>query len=411
MKNSYKYKLDSSSKKYECPNCNKKTFVLYIDTDTNEKIHKTVGKCDRADKCNFHYTPKQFFADNGINNKNTYNVPKIVQSTTKQVLISYIAPDTLKNSLNCYENNNLIKYLHKTLNNNDEAVKNVIKKYFVGSKNNDTIFWQVDTLGQVRTGKIMKYDCNGKRQKNTVNSILWVHNKIENFNLSQCFFGEHLLNAEANKTVCIVESEKTALIASVLIPKYVWLACGGSDGLNTDKCKILIGRKIVLFPDCNMFDKWNKKAVELRNTHGIEIYVSDMLEKHTNENQHFEGYDLADCLLDYVNQSKPTNEVLREFTGIYGKPKPFYEKQPENENYNNTFSGLVSVLFDKEFDLINNKLDVKLTTYIPPISLNNGLRKICYLPNGIKILWNCTKEQAQSGIEFNHKIHTDYILV
>jgi hypothetical protein len=46
--------------------------------------------------------------------------------------------------------------------------------------------------------------------------ISWVHSvlKLPNYNLSQCFFGEHLL-IDTTKTVAIVESEKTAVIASV----------------------------------------------------------------------------------------------------------------------------------------------------------------------------------------------------
>ena len=43
----FKYSLDKSSKKHICPNCNKKTFVLYIDTVTGEYLPTDFGRCDR----------------------------------------------------------------------------------------------------------------------------------------------------------------------------------------------------------------------------------------------------------------------------------------------------------------------------------------------------------------------------
>ena len=54
--------------RFRCPNCqhNSKTFVRYIDTETNQHIHDNVGRCNREDKCGYHFTPKQYFQKNGI---------------------------------------------------------------------------------------------------------------------------------------------------------------------------------------------------------------------------------------------------------------------------------------------------------------------------------------------------------
>ena len=71
--------------------------------------------------------------------------------------------------------------------------------------------------------------------------INWVHSVMkyagqlpENWELTQCLFGEHLLSAidEKQKTVALVESEKTAIIASCIMPKYIWLATGGKSQFN-----------------------------------------------------------------------------------------------------------------------------------------------------------------------------------
>ena len=53
----FKYLLDKSSKKHICPSCNKRTFVLYIDTITGEYLPTDFGRCDREQNCNYHKAP------------------------------------------------------------------------------------------------------------------------------------------------------------------------------------------------------------------------------------------------------------------------------------------------------------------------------------------------------------------
>ena len=35
-----------------------------IDTDNNKYLSERVGKCNRLDKCGYHYTPREYFTDN-----------------------------------------------------------------------------------------------------------------------------------------------------------------------------------------------------------------------------------------------------------------------------------------------------------------------------------------------------------
>ena len=69
MNNNYRYQLEryrGRSTRHTCPQCHRKgSFTRYIDThNNNEYISDNVSKCNRLDKCGYHYTPKQYFTDN-----------------------------------------------------------------------------------------------------------------------------------------------------------------------------------------------------------------------------------------------------------------------------------------------------------------------------------------------------------
>jgi hypothetical protein len=116
-------------------------------------------------------------------------------------------------------------------------------------------------------------------------------------------FGEHLL-IDKCKPVAIVESEKTAIISSIYLPQFIWLAFGGI-GFNIDKCSILKGRTVTLFPDLSKpkegqltaFEKWSNKAKEL--SHLAIFTVSDLLERKATEAERKQGLDLADLLIKF----------------------------------------------------------------------------------------------------------------
>ncbi len=69
----------------------------------------------------------------------------------------------------------------------------------------------------------------GKRIKEPYNHVTWVHSVLHkgDYNLKQCFFGEHLLSEDKSRPVALVESEKTALVASYYLPQFLWIASGG----------------------------------------------------------------------------------------------------------------------------------------------------------------------------------------
>ncbi len=181
----------------------------------------------------------------------------------------------------------------------DEVFK-ATQNYFITGTNhfwsNSTAFWQIDNKEKIHACKIMQYDRHtGKRIKKPYNHINWLHNAVKepDFNLCQCLFGLHRVNEDYQKTIAIVESEKTAIIMSLFIPDYIWIATGSKQNLKFELLKPIKKRNIVLFPDKGEYINWLNKATEI-NAIGFKIAVSKLIEQIDFEN----GFDLADYYLD-----------------------------------------------------------------------------------------------------------------
>jgi hypothetical protein len=222
----------------------------------------------------------------------------IVVKGTKQM--SLIPIEVFKASLNCYSDNHFVTYLINQFG--LEVTNHLIGKYFIGTSklwDGATVFWQIDATGKVRTGKIMLYDpITGHRVKEPFNHINWAHKALKQFDfaLNQCLFGEHLLRDKI-KPVALVESEKTAIIASVYLPEFIWLAVGGKQNLNLNTLQALKGRNVVLFPDLNAFEKWAAFAKE--HSSFANFVVSDLLDQKASDLEREQGLDLADFLIKF----------------------------------------------------------------------------------------------------------------
>jgi hypothetical protein len=136
----------------------------------------------------------------------------------------------------------------------------------------------------------------------------------EDFSLQQCFFGEHLLTLYPDKSVAIVESEKSALIASALIPNMIWLAAGNINGLSVEKCKVLKNRNVFLYPDLGAFEKWSLKAEELQEQYNCKITVSKLLEDEATDTDRTNGLDIADYIITELTTKKTTPKIQNSFS-------------------------------------------------------------------------------------------------
>ncbi len=118
----------------------------------------------------------------------------------------------------------------------------------------------------------------------------------KDWELTQCLFGEHLLQQEGNarKVVGLVESEKTAIVCAIVFPEYLWLATGGKHGLSADRLRVLEGRTLMMFPDIDAFDEWQQRAKELTF---CKAHVSDVLQRLTTDEDKAKKIDIADVIL------------------------------------------------------------------------------------------------------------------
>lgn len=323
----YKYSLDKSSKKFRCPQCGHKSLVRYMDTDKNY-LPDHVGRCDRENRCAYHCPPKQYFAE--VNpQQNTYTGTTQEEDTREPdfIPLQYVTP-----TLTGVEHTSFVQYI-STLFNPLVALKTA-EAYCIGRSKlaggRACIFWQADERGFVRSGKIVAYNATtGKRikeaealQHNTglrnhggqYMPCLSVQPAVKklmgnsNLNLQQIFFGQHLLSPHFGlKAVNVVESEKTAVICSILMPHYTWLATGGANGCKWRQRSVysaLAGRKVTFYPDYGYYNhakkitcytEWCNRVNTIRRSIPGQFTVSNMVE-HRLRHQPRNDQDLADIL-------------------------------------------------------------------------------------------------------------------
>jgi len=235
-----------------------------------------------------------------------------VMNNQKSLSESFIPSIKMERSLDNYNRNTFVQFLFKSFG--KEITVRLIKQYFIGTPDDDyfsTVFWQIDLFGNIRTGKSIRYEIlyneetfsgiNCKMNKDTFPYFEWILTpyKRNGFSLKQCFFGEHLLY-DTTKPIAIVEGEKTAVIASIYLPQYIWLANGGTDYLTVNKCSVLHGRTVVLFPRISNYDDWNEKKKELsRSMPGISFNISESLKKEATYEMREDDYDIADYLIRF----------------------------------------------------------------------------------------------------------------
>lgn len=137
-----------------------------------------------------------------------------------------------------------------------------------------TLFHYINSRGQHQTTKGIAYDAAGKRIKTSdarfgVRMLSGYVPLTSKDGHRPCLFGEqwtqagqimidHRNPAQPRKwayddrtPVVLVESEKTAVVASYMMPNLIWIATGGTSSMTKDKAAALRERVVLIMFDCD----------------------------------------------------------------------------------------------------------------------------------------------------------------
>ncbi len=336
------YKAGGANR-YVCPQCGRKRcFTRYVDVETGEYVADECGKCNHTASCGYHYPPRKYFKDHPKKWKDRNDAELIhgqpvlglshrgkqrsqvrfmdlqERHQTEFFDMSWVVKSMLRTST-------FRRWLEHLFLKNDNAslsanaidekqggmaasatsgnLQRVLADYYVGGTLKNVViggidygpavvFWLIDEQGRVHDAKLMAYKSDGHRVGNWGNSMRSIcersHVGPQLAETEKVLFGLHLLPHYPDKTVCIVESEKTAIICACHYPQFVWLATGGCGNLQKSKLVPLQGRKIMVYPDSGEYDKWK----DCMAGSGIANYeVLDFME------QYEPNTDIADILL------------------------------------------------------------------------------------------------------------------
>ena len=203
----------------------------------------------------------------------------------------------------------------------ESQLRHAASRYRLGaSKDGGVIFWEIDDQQQVHTGKIMYYQPDCHRDKN--HNPTWVHSLLKdklpaNYNLQHCLFGLNLLTSDFShqpSAVCIVESEKTAVIMSILRPEGTWMSCGGLQMFKPELLAPLVNHKVVVFPDTDetgeAYKQWLDILQQAAKTYPFRypLRISRLLEDHATPEQKARKIDIVDYLF-HTDLTDPTDSI------------------------------------------------------------------------------------------------------
>ncbi|MBV5313246.1 MAG: hypothetical protein JZU47_08120 [Prolixibacteraceae bacterium] len=361
----YKYSL-YNKQKFTCPECGQvNKFQRYVDNTTGNLIDSKYGRCDREDSCQYWVQPEIEF----INESESKFKDKVYDLYISDSLNSEVYINTfhkLKNTIGAYSKSNLIHNtfidgLKKRFEIN--LVRKAYNDYKLGMCFNGSTIFPYFFNGDLKTGKVIKYNEDLHRSKlvnpnwlHSIESFTNFNNEYQNndkiynilfpieteeyndfikfrdsysidsecdkFNYTIPIFGWDLLNIpeNRNKTICLVEAEKTAIICSIVFPEFVWLASGGKSFLQAYKFTYHSNRDWLIFPDLSIEDKtemyWRESIKKIKTKYSmIETFINYMPYGNNSFNisAKEKGLDIADYILEYPNYIDYMKSILKPY--------------------------------------------------------------------------------------------------
>ncbi|WP_198146880.1 DUF6965 family protein [Maribacter thermophilus] len=374
MNTEYRYIFEKGSKKHLCPNCDKKRFVRYIDTQTGEYLPEQYGRCDRESKCGYFLNPYKDGYTKAIwereqGNKTDWKPqqPKRKKKPVNKPKRTFIPVEVFNRTRAGYEQNTFIQNLLTRVAFPFEVqdIEKVISLYHLGTVQNgyrtgSNTFPFVDINGNIRAIQVKHFDeQNRTKATDFLHSIIekyhtrnnkplpeWLEAYNKNETKVSCLFGEHLLSKYTYNPIALVEAPKTAIYGTLYFgfpeqpTNLLWLAVYNLSSLNLNKCKALKGRNVYLFPDLSKdgkaFELWSNKATEIqKRLQGTYFHVSDLLEQLAPQQDKEQGKDIADYLIKQdwrLYRKKQERIVFRTLKKETSQPEPEPVETSTREN-------------------------------------------------------------------------------
>lgn len=347
----YKYRLakwGERNKSLKCPQCGRargcfKEYLLEDGTPV-DPINHTCGLCDHTSSCGYHLPPKEYYKMNPEQRAN-YQPQPIDRPPLKRIEIDIAMANK---SRSCYELNTFVRWVRSLPWNPEQRgrLEVALDFYNVGTtRDGGVLWWQIDEDMVVRTGKKLVYDATGHRLKDAQGNAIrcnWVHAMMrgcpatlkrvddepvtckkccakftvcpfprDTHDIVQCLFGEHLLKVCPKAIVCVVESEKTAVLMSAYdseaFRSHIWLATGGKYNLQEMKLYPLRKRNVLLYPDRDAVEDWRERIKDIPYSNLIlyDKWITQLWQPEDGEKA-----DIGDTILRLIGESLPTLEEL-----------------------------------------------------------------------------------------------------
>ena len=181
-----------------------------------------------------------------------------------------------------------------------------VERYFIGGDSQcRTIFPNIDTEGRCVGGAVIPYLVNGHRDKSkgasNIHAELRRKDKTHPTQADQVLFGSHLLRHYPTASVGVVESQKSAVILSIIYPEIVWVATAGMTNFNARLLFPIYDRNVVAYPDVNGVKVWTDRAKDLPFKN---IRISDWWRYAQDEKE-----DICDVVIRAVQEEKAPYSV------------------------------------------------------------------------------------------------------
>ena len=257
-----------SSERIECPACGAKALAPLV---TSKGVDESRGYC--------------FLCRSKVGTDLSKTTVEIPHSTRAQQLAEWYEKTTAPS---LRYRNGLSSYL---LERYGEDVREHLDAWDIATDGQgNCVFWYRDETGELATAKVVPYSSEtAKRRKRDQSPIAWTSNGkqvrvdclfglvkgtnketqeavVVSFSSSKGFtaplYGAQFLTEETlDVPVVLVESEKTAVVGSLFLPEFVFVATGGANGLTREKAQALAGRDVLVLLDADSAGKRSEESV------------------------------------------------------------------------------------------------------------------------------------------------------